>query len=163
MCSSDLAAYYGPPVLWWTRPFEHRHCTFRVYIERSNKKDVATWSIEREILMETITYLFGEYVKIRPPTPKHAFRRLNKGDHVRYFNEQSEKCFGRVEQINGDSTCHILQLQQPSTRHKVMKCYCDALSVPQGVKLVHKSKIFARFSIIHGFWNLFEPLQISKV
>lgn len=93
---------FRPPVLWRTRQFEHRHCTFPGYIERSNKKNVNSWSIQREILFESVSYLFGEFVTIKTPTIQGTLKRLKNGDPVRILDSTGKNFFGIFQESVSD-------------------------------------------------------------
>ena len=53
----------GPPVLYWARPYEHRHQSFKKFIDRSNHKNELTWCAEQDNLIQSCRFIYPHYYK----------------------------------------------------------------------------------------------------
>lgn len=54
----QFARIHGPPILYWTRPFEHKHAEFKGYMANSNHVKVERFSMEKEMTILVVKYLF---------------------------------------------------------------------------------------------------------
>jgi len=161
----DQAKRFGPPVLYWTRPFEHKHTVFRQFIQQSNKKNVEKWSIEREILIENTKYLFAEAVNIRIPSVKNGSKKLKVEDKIVFRNENNEKKYGSVIEVMQDGAVKLLEWNVPLNCSTRTKCTKFELSfITEGrVVVVHRRQLIHRFTITDKYINRYSVLEISKL
>ncbi len=57
----EFARRWGPPILYWARPFEHKHRTFKTHISHSNFKNVVVWCANRDALIQSIRFVYPHY------------------------------------------------------------------------------------------------------
>lgn len=139
---SDPQLGIGPVLLSTYHSFKinrsrHKHLFFRGFIERSNKKNVEKWSLEREQLVATIRYQFPD-VKIR----NHYGQIINIVDKTYYLQ-----------------TFSIDQAQQ----HRLTKCALFTTFRKCHVIQVERDSIVGRFSVVDGFVNRYEVLDMLHV
>lgn len=90
------ALMYGPPVLYWARPFEHKHSTYRGYIENSNNINVETFCMLKEKYVDALHYVLP-CLNIRAPKPR-VKRKVNVNDYIT-FSSDDKKHFGKVTKV----------------------------------------------------------------
>jgi hypothetical protein len=156
------ARKFGPPVLYWARPFEHKHMVFRGYIENSNNRDVEKFSTVRDVILETIYYLFPSLKLKKPfrnPFPK---RKLSERDYILFVNPTSslQKRYAQILEITSD-TLKIQEFTvQPgkTKRDKYHRCLILSTMQKQSPISISRSQVVGRFSVVCGYVNPFEVL-----
>lgn len=124
---------FGPPVLVWARPFEHKHSTYRGYIER---------------------YIFP-WVKIISPKKKRSnAKALNIGDYV-VFNDGGHREFAQITAINGENVDISHFLSGKATMNSLTKCVI-LNSLRKEKITINRSQVYQRFAVVHGQINRFE-------
>lgn len=152
----DQARLFGPPILYWTRPFEHKHAIFRHYIDNSNKKNIEQFCLKRDTLIESILYLFP-FIKDRSPYRYAKSRTLAINDYVLFYLPNTKlRQYGQIRQIDNGKVKLIHFLRSDKTQcHSVHKCLL--LATMNKVEIdVEAKQIYGRFSLVHGFINRFE-------
>lgn len=163
----DQAKEYGPPVLWWTRPFEHKHTTFRGYIQRSNKQHgCIQWSINKEIQLETFRYMYPELFKIHSPIRKGWSKSLVVGDHVVVLKE-NELFYAKVMSSALKYATHItvkLFSFEKAKQSKLLDCLIfSSLKLDANEISVPRGDVLSRFSVVHDYVNKYEVLGLNKL
>lgn len=143
----DCARLFGPPVLYWARPYEHKHKTFRRYIAQSNKRNSEVWSAEKEMMLQCIQYLFPEF-RVRPQ--KQA-KQLPVDLNI-IFRSNGSLEYGKIVSYVG-SDQYIVQKYSFVSRHSILKFFQfkpDQLGLYERISY---DDMVSRFYVTHGFVN----------
>lgn len=54
-----FARKWGPPILYWTRPYEHKHKVFREFIHSGNHQDDENWCALRHTTIMSLKWLYN--------------------------------------------------------------------------------------------------------
>lgn len=58
----EQARLWGSPVIYWTRPFEHKHKVFKELIHRSNHKNELVWVAKQDLVNQSLRFVYPHYV-----------------------------------------------------------------------------------------------------
>jgi len=174
----DDAKIYGPPILFWARPYEHKHKVMRSFIMRSNKHQDEKWAAQQEKVTQHIHFMFpglnakitdgpaikvGDVILYSPNESSDSSHRQETGntlgcicqvghDHVVVQQYNFHKTNGKDETLGcwfvGPSNSSSLDLIPPQ------------LSSPIEIK---KFKILEILPIVDGFIDRYCILNLSRV
>jgi len=86
---------FGPPVITWTRPFEHQHKVFRQMIDDSNHKNLEVWCMQRLEEIRTLDLIFPFLRKDRTVI-SGSYQILRAGQYVQIRLTNNNVFFARV-------------------------------------------------------------------
>ncbi len=156
----SFARRWGPPILYWSRPFEHRHKVFKQFITESNHKDVLIWCANRDSLLQSLRFTYPHlelFISKNISTCKPM-----TDDIILYF--ESGIRYGLVKRI-GTDTMEITPLTFTSV-HRFHKCPDWASRVTVEPVSIHKDMYMGHASLIESeskhFVNHFSLLNLVK-
>lgn len=149
---------FGPPTLWWTRPFETRHNSCKEIIRKNdNKKNTEHNLTNRLLRMETIRYYMPQEV-----IEKKKNVTFNVGEFIE-FKYDGGIHLGKITNRRGKqfTVCRLKSLKQKV--HALLQCgkvddveELDYVTIP-------KSDILYAHLITDGYFNPFGCLQYLKI
>lgn len=157
------ALLYGPPSLYWARPFEHKHAVYRGFIENSNNRNVGKFCMEKEKIVDCVLYLFPN-VKIMKPVKKTVRTHVAIGDEVNII-VGPEVQWGTVLNIREGGSQVVLKTyhwRETTMKHGIHKCL-KVSTMNTGVCTVQLAKVVRRFTIVDDYINRFEVLDMTKL
>jgi hypothetical protein len=152
----DFACFWGPPVCYWARPFEHKHKTFKRYIQQSNHKNELQWCAKQECIKQSIRFVY----------PHFAFYRyeckdtLMKDSNIIYqypLDHSVSLRYGIVQNI--ESECIVvapLTFDEESANHSCPKFTAAKKEAPITIL---KSFIISKFELTDGYVNIYALLN----
>jgi len=156
------ALMYGPPVLYWARPFEHKHAIYRGYMANSNNFNVGKFCMVKEKMLDCALYLYPN-IKIMKPLRKQARSDILPDDYVKCLAD-NRTYYCKVVSINSEQAIVLTYDVKESVTEKHSVHNCLVLStMATAVRTVPKAAIFGRFSVVYGFINRFEVLDMTKL
>ncbi len=139
----DFARRWGPPILYWARPFEHRHKTFKVHMSDGNFKNVILYSANQDSLLQAIRFIYPHYdfVTVNARDNVH----IEKGIFMQYWFGCDIR-YGEIVSLS-HSVIHVRHLTFHS-HHKLHGCATwdsiarhDVVPVPMSNYIGHLSLI----------------------
>ena len=88
-----FARDWGPPILYWARPFEHRHKMFKRLISEGNFKNVLVWSAQQDSIHQSIRFVYPEFNR----NDRKMHKAIGLGKLV-HFWEEGKLCYGEVQE-----------------------------------------------------------------
>lgn len=157
----EQAKKYGPPVLYCARPFEHKHATYRGYIENSNNINVESFCMLKEKYVDALNY-GRPHLKILAPKVR-VKRSVLENDYIT-FEFQNKKSYGKVTKATDPSFEVLIYRIKPLVTRKSAyhKCF-EIHTLDLESKTIPKNHVTGRFSLVHGFINRFEVLDMLKI
>jgi hypothetical protein len=159
----DHISRWGPPILWWARPFEAKHRTFRQYISHSNYHNLELWTAKKEMIMQSFRYLYPQFRWKAQVQRQH--KCSVKPDSCIMFHFCGTKTYGRVMSISEDKTLITLRpllCVTQGKKHKIIGApqFNDtdlgpAITIPYCDYLGHTL-------VTNGYINDFVCLQLIK-
>ncbi|KAL0481789.1 hypothetical protein AKO1_015397 [Acrasis kona] len=151
---------WGPPVLWWTRPFEAKHRVFRRYIQQSNCRDLEKWIGEQEMIVQSARYLYPHmYYMDEVCGSRHT---IKPNDDIMYRSESGEIMYARVQDISKDRTQIKVQKLTFPDKHPLLGCYKYSSAIVGDVFDLEGENYLGKLLITKDCINKYVCLQLIK-
>lgn len=131
----DFAKSWGPPILYWSRPYEHRHKTFKRLISESNHKNELVWCAEKESVQQAFRFIYP-HVRI---FDKQTSSNIREGSQIQYVVNGGIE-YGEVQTLQeGNITVKRYKFERYHPLHKCplwnTRSFGDTMEIRKGAYL----------------------------
>ena len=162
----DQAKTWSPPVLHWTRPFEHCHLLLRRQVQRSNMRDILRWIVKRDMLLEHIYY-------VRPDLQLQQSHRAGQRSLKDYGPDSLVVCnhpymheprYAKIIRFHTRTEEMEVRFFKIGPMDSDLRCYRIAIdeTEPEVFK-INRRDVLRRFIIVNGMINRFCVLNTVRV
>jgi hypothetical protein len=154
-----FARKWGPPILYWARPYEHKHKVFRQFVHEGNHQNDEEWCAARHAVLMSLKWLYS----IGNGAPKQSVKLHLKQDARIMFRHHvvQQPMYGIVQSWDD---CNISVQPLTFRQHgKFHNCPLFESRVLQPIMSVPRSMYVGHFDVtIDGYVNTFILLNMIK-
>jgi hypothetical protein len=155
----QFARRWGPPILYWTRPYEHKHKVFRQFVSEGNHQDDERWCAQRHAALMSLRWVYGICIGA---TKQSQSLHLKKGARIMYKHPPLEhQQYGIVDSWDENSiTVRTLRFLN---FHKYHYSPYFATSVAGATVVVPRAMYLGHFDVtVDNYVNTFVLLNMVK-
>lgn len=161
----DQATMWGPPILHWTRPFEHRHLLLRRQVKRSNMRNILSWIVKRDMLLEHIHYVRPDLELRRSHRAMQRSLKTCGPDSLVVCRHPSTQAirYAQITQIYTATNEMDVQFFILGPLHRQLHCYKFTNKKEVEQFRIKKEQVLQRFIITKGMVNRFCVLNTVRI